>query len=126
MVVRDLYDLDGRHGSTIDAPVGQVGWRARWGKHESIRSPQGQGELADPVATKGMAATWHAFEIVEGRRGLQAAEASPQDAPLIGAEMSLAGLVVCAYLAETAILPLNVDFGVSLDRGITLGVMMHA
>jgi len=110
---------------TIDAPVGQVGWRARRREHESIRSPQGHGELTDPVATKGMAATGHALKIVEGRRGVQAAEASPHDAPLIGAEMSLAGPVVCAYLAETAILPLNLDFSASLDKGITLGVMMH-
>lgn len=100
---------------TIDAPVGQAGWRARWREHESIRSPQGNRELADPVATKGMAAAGHAFEVGEGRRGVKAAETSPYHAPFIGAEVSLARSVVCAYLAETTIPPLNVNLDASLD-----------
>ncbi len=110
---------------TINAPVGQAGWRARRREYESIRSPQGHRELADPVATKGMAATGHAFEVGEGRRRVKAAETSPYQSPLIGSEVSLARSVVCTYLAETTIPPLNVNLGASLDIRITLGVMMR-
>jgi hypothetical protein len=111
MIVRDLYDLDGRHRIAIGAPIGQVGWRHGGHEHESVGSPQGHRELADAVATKGVTTTRHAFEIGKGRRGVQAIEASPHDTPFIGAEMSLAGPVFCADLAETTIPPMNVDVG---------------